>query len=194
MRPIQESAAFIEAEIQKPILRKKQLFSQSPRPLKIGDRVRIHSINMLGTVATVSEEEVEVQMGSMRIRAHLNDIRRPLDPDPNIAIKEPAIKPPILHKEKKSPITVLHPSPGVELDLRGQRAEEALDKLDKHLELAYLAALPMVRIIHGKGTGRLRQAIRDSLRRSPMVTGWEVGMDGEGGEGVTIARILPADE
>ena len=68
-----------------------------------------------------------------------------------------------------------YPSPGMELDLRGQRAEDALDRFDRYLESAYLAGLPFVRIIHGKGTGRLRQVIRDSLGQSPHVKNWESG-------------------
>ncbi len=55
-------------------------------------------------------------------------------------------------------------SPGIELDLRGQRAEDALDMLDRYLEKAYMAGLPFVRIIHGKGTGKLRQEVRAALR------------------------------
>jgi DNA mismatch repair protein MutS2 len=82
-----------------------------------------------------------------------------------------------------------YPSPGMELDLRGQRAEDALEALDRYLESAYLAGLPFVRIIHGKGTGRLRQVIRDALGQSPHVKSWEAGADKEGGEGVTVAKL-----
>ena len=77
----------------------------------------------------------------------------------------------------------------MELDLRGQRAEDALDALDRYLESAYLAGLPFVRIIHGKGTGRLRQVIREALGQSPHVKNWESGGDKEGGDGVTVARL-----
>jgi DNA mismatch repair protein MutS2 len=77
----------------------------------------------------------------------------------------------------------------MELDLRGQRAEDALDALDRYLESAYLAGLPFVRIIHGNGTGRLRQVIREALGQSPHVKNWQPGEDKEGGEGVTVARL-----
>ena len=80
-------------------------------------------------------------------------------------------------------------SPGMELDLRGMRAEDALESLDRYLENAYLAGLPFVRIIHGKGTGRLRQVIREALRQSPHVKRHEAGMDSEGGDGVTVAHM-----
>ena len=77
----------------------------------------------------------------------------------------------------------------MELDLRGQRADDALEVLDRYLESAYLAGLPFVRIIHGKGTGRLRQVVRESLGQSPHVKNWEAGVEKEGGEGVTVARL-----
>ena len=76
-----------------------------------------------------------------------------------------------------------------EVGNRGQRAEDALDALDRYLESAFLAGLPFVRIIHGKGTGRLRQVVREALQESPHVSGWENGQEKEGGEGVTVAHL-----
>jgi DNA mismatch repair protein MutS2 len=81
-------------------------------------------------------------------------------------------------------------TPKLDLDLRGLRAEEALRELEKHLEAAYLAGLPFTRIIHGKGTGSLRKAVRDALRDNPVVRAVESGKDGEGGDGVTVVRLV----
>jgi DNA mismatch repair protein MutS2 len=77
----------------------------------------------------------------------------------------------------------------MELDLRGQRAEDAVDALERYIESAYLAGLPFVRVIHGKGTGRLRVVVREALRSSPHVKGFEMGQDNEGGDGVTVAKL-----
>jgi DNA mismatch repair protein MutS2 len=77
----------------------------------------------------------------------------------------------------------------MELDLRGRRVEEALDELEHYLDAAYLAGLPFVRIIHGKGTGKLRQAVREKLGDHPHVRSFEGGGDKEGGEGVTVAKL-----
>ena len=77
----------------------------------------------------------------------------------------------------------------MELMLIGQRAEDALDKLDAYLVEAYSSGMPFVRIIHGKGTGRLRQVIREALKNSVYVSSYEEGRDKEGGEGVTIAHL-----
>jgi DNA mismatch repair protein MutS2 len=77
----------------------------------------------------------------------------------------------------------------MELDLRGQSAEDALAQLDDYLDRAYLAGMPFVRIIHGKGTGKLRQEVRTALRGHPHVSAWVSGQEGEGGDGVTVAKI-----
>jgi DNA mismatch repair protein MutS2 len=77
----------------------------------------------------------------------------------------------------------------MELDLRGQRADEALSALERYLDAAFLSGMPFVRIIHGKGTGKLRQAVREALSQNPHVRSFEGGGDKEGGEGVTVAKL-----
>ncbi len=86
-------------------------------------------------------------------------------------------------------MVALPPSPGLEVDLRGLMAEDALDKLDRYLDKAYMAGMPWVRIIHGKGTGKLRQVVREALKDHPNVTSFEEGGEKEGGEGVTVAKL-----
>ena len=81
----------------------------------------------------------------------------------------------------------------MELDIRGRRVEEGLEELDRYLDGAFLARLPWVRIIHGKGTGKLREAIRDALTANTHVRSWEEGKDGEGGAGVTVAKMVDQD-
>src|SRR5205085_6748023 len=75
----------------------------------------------------------------------------------------------------------------LEIDLRGYRAEEIADALDPYLQDAALAGMPMVRIIHGKGTGVLRQIVRDLLKSHPLVRAWAPGPIEQGGEGVSLA-------
>jgi DNA mismatch repair protein MutS2 len=79
------------------------------------------------------------------------------------------------------------PSPGSEISLRGQRYEEAQTRLDHYLDQAYTAGLPYVRIIHGKGTGKLREMVREELKRREFVERYEEAQPHEGGEGVTVA-------
>ena len=77
----------------------------------------------------------------------------------------------------------------MEVDLRGLMVEDALDKMERYLEQAFLSGLPFVRIIHGKGTGKLRQAVREALRGHEYVSSFEEGGSTEGGEGVTVAKM-----
>jgi DNA mismatch repair protein MutS2 len=79
--------------------------------------------------------------------------------------------------------------PPLEIDVRGQTVEEALEAIERRLDAAYVAGLPFVRVIHGKGTGRLRSAIRQALRKNPYTASFEAGSDAEGGEGVTVIRM-----
>ena len=81
-------------------------------------------------------------------------------------------------------------SPGIELDLRGKRADEALDTLEQYLDAAYVSRLPYVRIIHGKGTGKLRSVVREALKDHPHVKGFQKGGENEGGDGVTVAKLV----
>jgi DNA mismatch repair protein MutS2 len=67
--------------------------------------------------------------------------------------------------------------------------EDGLAELEKYLDQAFLARMPWVRIIHGKGTGKLRTAVRKALTKNPHVISWEEGKDGEGGDGVTVAKL-----
>jgi DNA mismatch repair protein MutS2 len=77
----------------------------------------------------------------------------------------------------------------MEVDLRGLMSEDALEKMERYLEQAYLSGLPWVRIIHGKGTGKLRQAVREALKGHAYVKSFEEGGHTEGGEGVTVAKM-----
>ena len=77
----------------------------------------------------------------------------------------------------------------MELDLRGQRAEDALEMLQTYIDNAYMTGMPFVRIIHGKGTGRLRQVVREALQSSSYVARFETGQESEGGDGVTVAHM-----
>jgi DNA mismatch repair protein MutS2 len=92
---------------------------------------------------------------------------------------------------RTAPVSVPAPpaNASLEVDLRGMRAVEIDRVLDRALNDAVLSSMPYLRIIHGKGTGALRQVVRDYLRASPLVVGAETAPDQQGGEGVTIARL-----
>jgi len=191
LKTLEEKVEALEADATPPVERRRQPSQPAPRPLHKGARVYIRSLDMEGRVLAVGETDVEVQLGTLRLRASLSDIQRPGEPVP-LPDEKPAARkkaaPEPENAPKKEP--VMHPSPGMELDLRGQRVEDGLDALERFLEQAYLAGMPFIRVIHGKGTGRLRQAVQKALRHSQYVSDWSLGKEGEGGDGVTVAHLI----
>ncbi len=155
------------------------------RAVRLGDTVKLKHLNTMGVVTALTATEAEVQVGRMRVRAKLDEIDLRGSPE---AGEKPA---PIAGPEREE--RALPASPGLEYDMRGQTVEEALPGLERYLDAAYLAGLPWVRLIHGKGTGKLRQGVREYLRTSPVVKSLESGQEGEGGDGVTVAKLAVAD-
>jgi len=187
LRSIQEKTEEIEEKVEKKVTRKPVLRTGKQSPLKIGDRVRVTSLKLEGVITSLSEMDAEVQVGNLRIRVRLPELERPHTEPEGLEEKVPAKSEP--PRSPATPITPYRPSPGMEIDLRGQRAEDAVEALDRYLENAFLAGMPFVRIIHGKGTGKLRQVIREALTDSVHVSRFESGADNEGGDGVTIAHL-----
>jgi DNA mismatch repair protein MutS2 len=187
LKPLQEQIEEMQENVYAPVER-RQVEQPSTNPIRLGEKVRVRSLKLDGLVTTLGESDVEVQIGVLRVRARLGDIQRGGESEESAPAPASAIEK-LGKKVKKEDATPFYPSPGMELDLRGQRAEDALDALDRYLESAFLAGLPYVRIIHGKGTGRLRQVVREALQESPHISHWENGHDNEGGEGVTIGHL-----
>jgi len=177
IKPIQEEIARIEKEIPEPEIRTPVPVRRSGS-LKVGEKVHLRTLKTDGVVTVLGEDEVEVQIGAMHVHASRQDIQRKTQ-------TAPEEKP----EPRSTKATVFHPSPGLELDLRGQTAEEALPKVEDYLDAAYLAGMPYVRIIHGKGTGKLRQSIRDALRKTAHISSWVRGHESEGGDGVTVVKF-----
>ena len=195
---IEDQVDEIEEVIEQPVERQlPELVIPQPRPVRLGDKVRLRTLGTKGIVTALSEEEAEVQVGVMRVRTRLADIELPLVDSPD-NLESMTSK--TTRRERQGEMDGISsaqprlvdnppPSPGLELDLRGQRADDALDSLEKYLERAYLSGLPFVRIIHGKGTGRLRTVVREALSGHPYVRSHESGKEKEGGDGVTIAKL-----
>ena len=147
------------------------------RDIGPGDRIHVRDIPQEGEALTALGEDgrLEVQFGSIRMKVSIDRIDR-VEP---AAGREATIALPVQ--------SVPHVS--IELDLRGQRAEEALLKFETYLDDAFRSGMPFVRIIHGKGTGALRAAVREALTGHPLVRKFESAQQNDGGEGVTIAVL-----
>jgi DNA mismatch repair protein MutS2 len=189
LKPVQQRVEEIAETVQQVVARQQVIESSSEqRALRPGDKVRVRSIKMDGVISAVGESDVEVQVGNLRVRARLSDLLRQGEVEPPTKL-EGGKGAPAGGRTTYTSASPFRPSPGMEIDLRGQRVEDALDALDRYIESAYLAGLPFVRIIHGKGTGRLREVMRVALSGSPHVKRWESGGDKEGGDGVTVAHL-----
>ena len=162
------------------------------RAARLGDTVKLKHLNSIGVVTALTATEAEVQVGRMRVRARLDEIELRGSPE---AEGGPAARPvPAASPAPVRPARARPASPGLEYDMRGQTVEEGLEGLERYLDAAYLAGLPWARIIHGKGTGKLRQAVRDYLRTNPVVTSVQSGQEGEGGDGVTVVKLALSED
>ena len=158
---------------------KKKLKAAS---LHIGDRVRVLSLNLEGTVSTLpnSKGDLFVQMGILRSQVNINDLEY-IGEAENLQ-KGMTTGGGKLRMSKSAAVST-------EINLIGMTVDEAIAHLDKYLDDAYLAHVPSVRIVHGKGTGALRTAVHQYLKRCKHVKSFRLGTFGEGDAGVTIAEF-----
>ena len=155
-----------------------------PKKLRIGDSVKVISMNLKGTVHSLpnARGDLYVQMGILRSLVNINDL---------ILLEEDAAPGTKKFQKTSAGKIKLSKSASVstEINLIGKTTDEAIPLLDKYLDDAYLAHLPSVRIVHGKGTGALRNAVQAHLKRLKYVKSFHLGEFGEGDAGVTIAEF-----
>lgn len=169
----------------------KNVQAQAPKPKKkvsaknlhLGDAVKVLSMNLKGTVSSLpdSRGDLFVQMGILRSKVNISDLEL-ID---EVTITAPAMSRTGTGKIKMSKSA----SVSTEINLIGMTVDEALAHLDKYLDDAYLAHMPSVRIVHGKGTGKLRDAVQRHLKKCKYVKTYRMGEFGEGDAGVTIAEF-----
>jgi DNA mismatch repair protein MutS2 len=147
--------------------------------IAVGDTVYLENIDLHGRVAAIYEEngEVEVQAGQLRLKVRLDGVKK-------IQAEPGKVK-------RRTPTVNIPPAPPIrgELDLRGKRADEVEVALDGYLNNAALSNRNEVVIIHGVATGTVRQIVRDFLSVHPLVRKFRPGVQGEGGEGVTVVSL-----
>lgn len=162
-------------------IRESAISAQTVRKkLAVGEWVELPTLGLEGEIVALYPEsnEVEVQVGHFRVRQPETAVRH--SGKVLSATREPATR--TVHAPAPPPVAI-------ELHLRGLHVHEALEQLDRYLDRALQAGLPYVRIVHGKGTGALRQAVHDFLREHPLVERWELASPYEGGHGVTIVYL-----
>lgn len=160
-----------------PVLKKQKKLNEMAKELKSGDEVKVISFGQKGTLLEkLSSTEWSVQIGMLKMKLDESDLE--------------FVKP-----EKQKPTVSVNSIRGrdsnvkLELDLRGERYEDAIIRTEKYLDDAILANYPRISIIHGKGTGVLRQAIQQFLKNHSRVKSYRFGEAGEGGHGVTVVEL-----
>lgn len=162
----------------------KKTGNLKPSDLHLGDGVKVLSLNLKGTVSTLPDSKgfLFVQMGIMRSKIHITDL--------SLLQEETIISAPTMQKTNTGKIKMSKSATvGIEINLLGKTVDEAIAELDKYLDDAYLAHMPSVRVVHGKGTGALRKGVHNYLRRVKYVKSFRLGEFGEGDAGVTIVEF-----
>ena len=150
----------------------------APTEIREGDTVKVTTLNVTGTVLQLTPKEAVVQAGAIRVTVPREALRR-IDEKPVSKTPLVSVAVNVSREANISP----------EIMLRMQRVDEALANLDQYLSEAYAAGLQQVRVIHGKGTGTLRKAVREYLNTHPLVASYRGADATEGGDGVTIVTL-----
>lgn len=153
---------------------KKAAQQQVQESIEPGDHVKVLSYGQKGVILSVDKEEAVVQMGIIKMKLPLSDFKKE-QPEKDKQIR-------VVPRVNRQTIKM-------ELDLRGERYEEALSRLENYLDQALLSNYSQVTIIHGKGTGALQKGVQDYLKRAKMVKSFRGGMPSEGGFGVTVVEL-----
>lgn len=154
-----------------------------PNQIKLGDSVKVVSMGLKGTVNSLPDRngKLFVQCGIIRSQVSLSDL---------VLLEEETVRTDKMQRSSSGKLKMSKSySVSTEINLLGKTVDEALSELDKYLDDAYLAHLPSVRIVHGKGTGALRKAVQNFLRKNKTVKSFRLGEFGEGDAGVTIAEF-----
>ncbi len=154
-----------------------------PNQIRLGDSVKIVSMGLKGSVSSLPDKNgrLFVQCGIIRSQVSLSDL---------VLLEEETVKTEKMQRSSSGKLKMSKSySVSTEINLLGRTVDEALSELDKYLDDAYLAHLPSVRIVHGKGTGALRKAVHGYLRKNRVIKSFRLGEFGEGDAGVTIAEF-----
>ncbi|KKK35710.1 recombination and DNA strand exchange inhibitor protein [Salinicoccus sediminis] len=168
---IEQKKALTDSYHQEEIRRKER--AAEKEKIQAGDEVDVLSYGQKGEVLAVEGEEATVQMGIIKMKVGLDELKKR---------KKQKQERPVARRIGKSPVKR-------ELDLRGERYEEALNRLDRYLDQVLLSNYNEVEIIHGKGTGALQKGVQQFLRTHPKVKSFRGGMPNEGGFGVTVVEM-----
>ncbi len=187
LKLVQDEAAAMSVNAREPVENAVEVLETSTWTPRLGDTVWLETLNAEGTISEIDSTEAVVQVGTLRVRARLDELKQ--RPRSERRVKKRGHR--REYEKSPDPVAPRGQSPGLELDLRGQRVDEALARLETYIDAAYLSGLPFARIIHGKGTGALRKAVQERVTDHPLISKVTPAQAKEGGEGVTIIHMAP---
>ena len=152
--------------------------------LRVGRQVFVRGLGQVGEITSINLQggQAEVQLGRLRTTVDVNSLDRPDSAGAKTSGRQPVPPPRVT-------VSTVERTAPMQLDIRGRRADAALEELERYLDDAFLAGLPFVRIVHGKGTGALRQVVRDYLAGHPLIATFAAADAREGGDGATVAKF-----
>jgi len=169
--------------VTRPVDRAMEFIPAEQREIKVGDRAEHRKFKVTGKVVSVDGNKVVLDVNGRKMTVDTRDLAGVGQAPSPVQRNRRQAGAPVPHS---SDIT---PAIAAELNLIGQRVDDALDESDKFLDRALLEGKQAVRIIHGFGTGALRKAVREHLRKHPAVKSWRPGDENEGGDGATVAVL-----
>jgi DNA mismatch repair protein MutS2 len=163
----------------------QQFVVAAPRPIIVGDRVRLRSFGSIGIVDSIKDQDVEVRVKSVRMREKLANLEL-MEAAPAESTRASRLQ---VSRGTEVKLTGGNEAARSELNVIGQTTDEAVDAVDKFLDEAFLNSLAQLRIIHGHGTGALRKAIGELLRSHPHVARFAAAPQDQGGSGATLVEL-----
>jgi DNA mismatch repair protein MutS2 len=179
LKTLERATANLGIEIEAPVV-DAPFIADEVKKLRLGDTVWVPALLAEGIITELSAEGAEVAVGQLRVRAKMHELE----------YRKPTKNGEKKQQRRREVVPERGISPGLELDLRGERVEDAVERASEYVDAAYMAHLPFVRIIHGKGTGALRRAVRDILKEHSLVAKFSSGGEKEGGDGVTVVTLV----
>ncbi|MEZ4669239.1 MAG: endonuclease MutS2 [Anaerolineae bacterium] len=187
LKQVQEEAAMLAANAQETIPNEGEQIVENSWVPRLGETVWLAKLNAEGAITELDRDSATVQVGTLKVRAGLDEISHRTKSEKR-EIKRGHKR---VYEKSPDPVAPRGQSPGLELDLRGDRVDEALKRLETYVDAAYMSGLPFARIIHGKGTGALKKAVKERVEHHPLVSKVTEATPKEGGGGVTIIHMVP---
>ncbi len=187
LKQVQEEAARLHANANQTVPNEVEKVVENTWTPRLGETVWLPKLNAEGSIIELDRDAVSVQVGTLRVRAGLDEVQNRTKSERR-EMKRGHVRE---YEKSPDPIVPKGQSPGMELDLRGERVDEALKRLETYVDAAYMSGLPFARIIHGKGTGALKKAVRERVEHHPLISKVTDATPKEGGGGVTIIHMVP---